>query len=520
MDQYLIYLRKSRQDRDLELQTGSYDTLERHRKELLALAKDRGYTIAGILEEVVTGDTIAERPKMQELLRLVESGDYTGVLVVEVPRLARGKTRDQGIVSETFQYSGTKIITPERIYDPANDADADYFEFGLFMSRQEYRTINKRLNRGRMASLNEGKYIAGTAPYGYEKYKLPKQKGYTLRIVEDQAAVVRRIYQMYVDGVPGPNGTNIPLGSFRIANQLNAEGLLSPGGGKWTATAVRDILKNPVYIGLLRWSYRPVIKKVIDGNAEHSTPISSEPKVVAGIHPPIVQRDVWEKVQEMMRHSVHSCVPAKRELTNPLAGVLHCSVCGRSMLRLKDRRAPGAHRLMCPTPGCPTVSHRLDEVEDALLDSIQLWLTDYQLQCKAVNAAERTDDERQAEEAVRRLQRNVNTLREQQGRLYDLLEQGIYSNEIFLERSRILAEKIAAAQQAVADAETAAEQRAAAMRLRRNIVPSMEHVLQVYHSQGSPEERNRLLKQVLDKVVYQKLPTDDRFHLYLFPRFE
>ena len=58
------------------------------------------------------------------------------------------------------------------------------------------------------------------------------------------------------------------------------------------------------------------------------------------------------------------------------------------------------------------------------------------------------------------------------------------------------------------------------MRLRRNIVPSMEHVLQVYHSQGSPEERNRLLKQVLDKVVYQKLPTDDRFHLYLFPRFE
>ena len=176
MEQYLIYLRKSRKDRELELQTGNFDTLQRHRDTLLALARQRGYSIAHIYEEVVSGDTIAERPEMQKLLSAVETSDYAGVLVMEIPRLARGNTKDQGTVAETFQYSNTKIITPDKIYDPADEADEEYFEFGLFMSRREYKAINRRLQRGRMASLTEGKYIAGTAPYGYRRVRIPHQR--------------------------------------------------------------------------------------------------------------------------------------------------------------------------------------------------------------------------------------------------------------------------------------------------------------------------------------------------------
>ena len=212
-DEYLIYLRKSRKDRDLELQTGNYDTLQRHRDELMSLAKKRGYLVTHIYEEVVSGDTIAERPEMQKLLAAVETGRYAGVLVIEVPRLARGNTRDQGTVAETFQYSGTKIITPEKVYDPADEADEEYFEFGLFMSRREYKTINRRLQRGRMASLHEGKYIAGTAPYGYRRVRIPQQKGYTLEPAPDQAEIVREIFRLYTVGEPRADGSVVPVGS-------------------------------------------------------------------------------------------------------------------------------------------------------------------------------------------------------------------------------------------------------------------------------------------------------------------
>lgn len=523
MDQYLIYLRKSRKDRELELLTGNFDTLERHRTQLLQLARERGYAIAGILEEVVSGETIAERPRMQELLALVESGEYTGVLVTEVPRLARGNTRDQGIVSETFQYSGTKIITPEKIYDPSDEADEEYFEFGLFMSRREYKMINKRLNRGRMASLQEGKYIAGTAPYGYEKYKIPKQKGYSLRIIEDRAEVVRRIYHMYTVGLPGTDGHDKPMGSHRIAKQLNAEGVLSPGGASWTATAVRDILKNPVYTGMLRWAYRPVKKRVVDGEVRYTTPIGEDPKIVRGMHEPIIEAAIWQRAQEIMKNSKHSSVPSQKKMLNPLAGVLYCSECGRSMVRMRAGQNRPTYRLVCPTADCPTVSHRIDEVEEALLDSIGCWLADHKLQDELNEVSVDETGSRQAAATVKRLRRNIETLKEQQSRLYDLLEQGVYSSEVFLERSKVLAGKIAEAQRAAEEAEAAAKKKEEADKLRRNVIPRMEHALQTYRTLSTAEERSLVLKKALSKVLYQKKgpaegPRD--FVLYIFPRLE
>ena len=136
-----IYLRKSRADREAEAR-GEEETLARHERILLDLAKRRGCHIGAIYREVVSGETISARPVMQRLLQEVESGMWDGVLVVEVERLARGDSIDQGVVARAFQYSDTKIITPTKTYDPNNEFDEEYFEFGLFMSRREYKTIS------------------------------------------------------------------------------------------------------------------------------------------------------------------------------------------------------------------------------------------------------------------------------------------------------------------------------------------------------------------------------------------
>jgi DNA invertase Pin-like site-specific DNA recombinase len=73
--------------------------------------------VVKIYYEMVSGDTIASRAQMQELLADVEDGRYAGVIVMEVERLARGDTIDQGIVAQAFKYSNTKIITPNKTYD-------------------------------------------------------------------------------------------------------------------------------------------------------------------------------------------------------------------------------------------------------------------------------------------------------------------------------------------------------------------------------------------------------------------
>ena len=108
---YCLYLRKSRADAEAEA-SGAGETLKRHENALLNLAKRLDLTITSVYKEVVSGETIASRPIMQQLLDEVERGLWQGVLVMEITRLARGETIDQGIVAQAFSYSGTHIITP------------------------------------------------------------------------------------------------------------------------------------------------------------------------------------------------------------------------------------------------------------------------------------------------------------------------------------------------------------------------------------------------------------------------
>ena len=149
-DQYGMYLRKSRADLEMEA-LGEGETLARHKNMLEALAAKHNISMNQITvyKEMVSGDSIDERPEMQKLLADVYAKKYVGVLVVEVERLARGNTKDQGEVADAFQSSSTLIITPAKTYDPNNEFDQEYFEFGLFMSRREYKTIRRRLEAGK-----------------------------------------------------------------------------------------------------------------------------------------------------------------------------------------------------------------------------------------------------------------------------------------------------------------------------------------------------------------------------------
>mgnify|MGYP002508564293 FL=1 len=92
-----------------------------------------GITISKFYREIVSGETIQDRPVVQKLLQDISNGKCDGVLVVEVERLARGDTSDQGTIAKYFKFSDTLILTPLKIYDPTDEYDEEYFEFGLFI---------------------------------------------------------------------------------------------------------------------------------------------------------------------------------------------------------------------------------------------------------------------------------------------------------------------------------------------------------------------------------------------------
>ena len=91
----------------------------------------------------------------------------------------------------------TRIVTPEKVYDLSDEIDDELAEFKTFMSRREYKIINKRLRRGLHRSIQDGCYVAN-APYGYRKVTIDRRP--TLEIYEPEAKFVRLMYQLYAGG--------------------------------------------------------------------------------------------------------------------------------------------------------------------------------------------------------------------------------------------------------------------------------------------------------------------------------
>lgn len=514
---YAIYLRKSRADADAEAR-GEGETLARHESALLHLAKIRNLSVGKIYREIVSGETISARPEMQQLLNDVEQGCWDGVLVMEVERLARGDTMDQGIVAQAFKYSNTLIITPNKTYDPNNEADEEYFEFGLFMSRREYKTINRRLQRGRETSINEGKFVGNKAPYGYRRKKLDHEKGYTLEIVPEEAQIVRLIFDWYAHGIDGS-----PVGCQKIVNRLHDMGLPSPTGAEWWSPAtIKPMMRNPTYIGKIVWGRRAQKKQTQNGIISISRPRSEDYKCVNGLHEAIISEALWDDVQRKIEIMPETSCIRDRALQNSLAKVLYCGECGKSMTRRPYVRGKHQPVILCATKGCPTVSADYYAVERRILLSLSEWVEKYKSSWNETEEAKQADNE--SNSIIKNLEQEVKKLESQKSKLYDLLEQGVYDTATFLDRSKNLADRIDASKTRLITVQRKQDEMDRQRKAVESFIPSIEYVLEYYWTTEDPSARNQMLRSVIDRVEYHKLISGrwhsdpEAFEIILYPR--
>ncbi|MCI8641512.1 MAG: recombinase family protein [Clostridia bacterium] len=509
MEYYCAYLRKSRKDMDAEAH-GQGETLARHEKRLKDYADSVGIKISKFYKEVVSGETISARPVMQQLLNDVENCMWTGVLVVEVERLARGNTLDQGIVSNAFQYSNTKIITPVKTYDPDNEFDEEYFEFGLFMSRREYKKINQRLHEGILSSVNEGKHVGTSAPYGYDKYKLPKQKGYSLKINEYESNMIKLIYNLYCSG----NGLEF------ICNELNRLGYTPRRSNEFTKSTISHILTNPVYIGKIKYTDKATIKKVINGNIVRVKNENKNVIYVDGLHKPIIDLNTWNKVQNIRNGNLINRTKVDYTLKNPMASILKCGLCGRSLSRItySDRNDV---RICCRK--CKeNVGSNIDYVEDKLLQSLKLLLENYKIKLLNNDNSDIKMLLKINEDNILNSRNELEKLKLQLNKTYDLLEQEVYTKDIFIERSNLLKQQIEEINNNITKLEIEKEQIVVTKNNKEILIPKIEKVIDSYYETNNIKMKNELLKSVLEKVEYTKITpmNKDDFKLKLFPKIQ
>lgn len=510
---YAIYLRKSREDIESE-KYGEGETLARHEKILTTLASTLNLTIGKIYREVVSGETISERKEMQKLLKDVENEKWTGVLVVEVERLARGDTADQGRVSKAFKYSHTKIITPVKTYDPDNEFDEEYFEFGLFMSRREYKTINRRLQRGREVSVSEGKFVGNIAPFGYDRVKLKDSKGYSLSVNQDESPIVKEIFRLYTFESNTINSVVRRLNDMHLKPRISDE---------WTISSVKDILSNPTYIGKIVWNRRKQKKKTKNGHLIISRPRNKEYLIYDGLHEPIIDTKTWDLVQEKRKQNTPK-VKHNNIIQNPLVGLVFCEKCGKPMQRRPYKKADKPATLMCSNPKCNNISSKLYIVENKIIQSLKMWLENYKVDYEVKNNSN-TDNDKLVEMSIVSTKKDLEKENSKLDKIYDFLENGIYSKDEFINRSKYIKDNIKSLENKLKECTDFLNKNAELQQQKNMAIPKLENVIDLYYKLESAEDKNILLKSIIAKVTYLKTekaikkdsaPTN--FELYIYPK--
>lgn len=374
-EEVIDYLRKSRSDDPL---LTVEEVLSKHEAMLDEWAeKHLGAVVPeeNKYREVVSGETIAERPEINRVLRLIESPRYKAVAVVEPQRLTRGDLEDIGRLMKLLKHTNTLVITPQRIYDLRDEYDWDAFERELKRGNDYLEYTKKILNRGRLLSVSQGNFVGNTAPYGYNKTFVTEGKRKCPILVpnKEEADVVRMMFDLYV---------NKNMGCTTICKKFDEMGIKPPKGEHWSAAAMTKMLENIHYIGKVKWNHRKTLTIVEEGEFKKTRPVAKvgEYLIYDGKHEAIVPEELFNAAQAKKGRNTRQKPNTK--IRNPFAGLIWCK-CGRAMSLRVYKNRDSAPRLLCDGQTyCKTGSCLYTEMEERVSAILADCIRDFQVRLK------------------------------------------------------------------------------------------------------------------------------------------
>lgn len=272
----------------------------------------------------ISGKNIKGRPALKELLKDAEDGKFDSVLVWKMNRISRS-LKDVLNIVDLFEDYNITFKSATEPFDTNTPAGKMQFQMMALIGEFERGTIAQNVKMGMLARAREGRWN-GNILLGYNlKDKSDstnkKRKDTELVINESESEIIKTIFTMYSEG----NGYKA------ITSHLNKFGYTTKRGNPFSINAIKDILKNPVYIGKIRYN---VLQNWSEKRRRHKNP---NPLLVDGIHEPIISQELWNKVQEMMEASKGK--PSRiYDGEFPLTGILKCPVCGSGMVIMRSTR--------------------------------------------------------------------------------------------------------------------------------------------------------------------------------------
>lgn len=468
-----LYVRKSRADIEQEKKAAErgeiYDTLKRHRNELLKLAKSKGYTIIEIFEEVVSADNVAARMEMQKLLELVQDCEIDAICTVDYDRLVgRGNKSDQGYIENLLAENDILIITPDEIIDLNTEEGQFKADTKGFISRMEYRVIKKRLKEGKKRSVEqEGKDISNKQPYGLSKDRDTKKL-----YPNEYAPFVKLIFELY-DEIGTLHGVCEELYRIGIPTKEGKE--------RWSYQTIKRMLKNKKYIGTVFYNKNKKRDYV-------ETPNS---------HTAIIDEELFYRVNKKLLEVNDHKTNKRYSLKNPFASLGKCGKCGKvtKLHNLKYRY------IRCSDYHCDNKFIRFEDYEAKFIAALENILKSIE-----IDTAELQTRNNKIDKLVKQLDllyAQQNKLDKREKNIYANYEDETYTKEMFKSRLTELNKDKEDLQEKIKSLIEIIEYEKSEESKITSIAPSIQNCLDVYHL-SNPEQKNKLLKSFIKEIITHK----------------
>lgn len=342
-----IYCRLSRDDNNGSLESMS---IANQKQLLIDYVKEKGWNLREIYVDDGFSGTNFDRPAFKRMLRDVTSGLINCIITKDLSRLGRNYSKVGYYTEEYFMEQGVRFIAINDSFDSMREEENEIAPFKNVLNEWYPRDISKKVRQVKKASARQGKFMGSHSPYGFRKS--PEDK-HVLIIDDVSADIVRRIFNEFVAGDS----------ARMIGERLNQEGIDSPryysakynGGQKplptennyWGSASILAMLKNQAYIGNLAQGKR----QVVSFKTKKRRCVDPEDWIVVeSTHEPLIDREVWDRVQIRLNSRSHLIKRRKSDKQLSLfSGVLRCADCGSLLIyQTKSRKVgPPANVYRC-----------------------------------------------------------------------------------------------------------------------------------------------------------------------------
>ena len=281
-----------------------------------------------------------DRPGFRRMIADIEAKKVNMVITKDLSRLGRDYILTGHYMERYFPEHRVRYISLlDGIDTGADSAANDITPFRAIMNDMYARDISKKISSVKHDKQRKGLFIGGKPAYGYKMHPTEKNR---IVIDEDAAPVVRRIFDMALEGIS----------CRQIAVQLNAEGIPTPAAyaglpvahpgpytGLWSSERVSDMLQNETYIGsMVQGRSRKISYK-------SRKCVKQDPQdwiIVAGTHEPIVDRETFDKARRLVESRRRT---RSRTYDFLLKGLIFCHECGCPLAVINRKTASGEDRL-------------------------------------------------------------------------------------------------------------------------------------------------------------------------------